>query len=496
MSAKEKPTKTKERPSREGGSAKKKTKKRKARERAAIRPTDHGADKAADRTDGEIRLGRLLGADSLLDIDVDSKEELLRVLAERVALATGYPSAEQILRSALEREAVVNTYVGEGVAVPHARVSSFDGFAIAIARNRKGFPYGVETDEPVKLVILLVGNEALQNEHVRLLADIASVVRDESVREEILDLPDAPSVARVLDTGAKKGRRRRPAQITRMLLSHARKIAQGVGANAVLVAVENPEELTILKRLPQCDSFIVATRSARIAESAEKIVSRVIRLPRTPLGQHTFVRLGTLMGVTKGFISRDDVVAFISGKPDGNLDTITVIGIWKEFGRFLTASGEVSPKVSHGVLERVVILTSELGVEGREGKPIGTIFVIGDPDELAPYCQQLIINPFRGYPEEERNILDPTLRETVKEFASIDGAFIVKGDGVIHSAGTYLRPGNVEVDLPGGFGTRHRAACAITAIADCIAVTLSESTNHLTLFKKGAVVLSTEKAPT
>ena len=468
-----------------------KAKRPKSKERS---PPKAGAkERAAKKADAGARLGPLLSPDSLLDIKVESKDELLMALAETVAGATGHPSSEEIFRTAREREAVVNTYVGEGVAVPHARVPSFKGFAIAIARNRDGFPYGVDTDEPVRIVIFLVGNDEQQHEHVRLLAAIASAIKDKAVREEILESPDSAAVARVLD-GETQAPRRRPEQITRLLLSHARKIASGVGATAVIVSIDNREELTILKKLPRLDSFIVATRSTRVAEAADKLVKRVIRLPGTVLGQSTLVRLAALMGVTKGFVSRDDVVAFLSGKPDGNLDTITVLNIWKEFGRFLNASGEISEQIMPGVLERVLILASELAVEGREGRAIGSIFVIGNPEELAPYCQQLVINPFRGYPAEERNILDPTLRETVKEFASIDGAFVVQGDGVLASAGTYLRPGDVDVELPGGYGTRHQAACAITSVSGSVAVALSASTGNLVLFKRGAVVLATERS--
>jgi DNA integrity scanning protein DisA with diadenylate cyclase activity len=101
----------------------------------------------------------------------------------------------------------------------------------------------------------------------------------------------------------------------------------------------------------------------------------------------------------------------------------------------------------------------------------------------------MVMNPFRGYPEEERNILDPTLGETVKEFAGIDGAFVVRGDGVVVSAGTYLKV-TQDVSLPGGYGSRHRVACSITSTTDAVAVSLSQSTGEVTVFKNGAVVLN------
>lgn len=474
----------------------------KAQDSARVRPdrassasSDTDGERASDaRSSGaeEFRLGSLLRDDCLFDISVENKDELLHSLAEAVALASAYPSAKQIYNSARERESVVNTYVGSGVAVPHARVSSFEGFAIAIARNPSGVPYGVDTPEPVQIVIFVVGNESLRNEHVRLLAAVANLVKNQKVRQQILEAEDVAAVRKVLDAGAQSPRRR-PRQVTKQLLSHARKIARDVGATAVLVAIENPEELKILKKLPRRDTFIVATSSPRIAEDAEKLVSRVLRLPSISLRRDTLVRVGTLMAVTSGFISRDDTVAFLSGQNSAGLDTITVLAISREFGKFLTSSGQISASISATVFERVLTLATELSVEGREGKPVGSIFVIGNPETLSPYCQQLVMNPFRGYPEEERNILDPTLQETIKEFAHLDGAFIIREDGVIHSAGTYLKPGSVDTaELPGGLGTRHQAGAAITAAEDCVSVVLSQSTGQVMLFKKGKVVLSTE----
>ena len=97
--------------------------------------------------------------------------------------------------------------------------------------------------------------------------------------------------------------------------------------------------------------------------------------------------------------------------------------------------------------------------------PVGTLFVIGDSDQVLTQSHQLVINPFHGYPENERNILDPRLEETIKEFSAIDGAFVIRGDGVILAAGAYLAPrSKLDEKLPQGLGTRHEAAAGITAM--------------------------------
>jgi diadenylate cyclase len=105
----------------------------------------------------------------------------------------------------------------------------------------------------------------------------------------------------------------------------------------------------------------------------------------------------------------------------------------------------------------------------------------------------MVINPFRGYLDEEKNVLDPSLGETLKEFSTIDGAFVVRGDGVILSAGTFLKPERASAGLPSGLGARHAAAAAVTAGSAALAVVVSQSTGAVSLFKGGVRVLALEK---
>ena len=109
------------------------------------------------------------------------------------------------------------------------------------------------------------------------------------------------------------------------------------------------------------------------------------------------------------------------------------------------------------------------------------------------HSDQMILNPFRGHPRAKRNVLDPELEETIKEFATIDGAFVITGDGYIESAGVYLRSTVPGVELPAGLGARHQSAAAITAATAAIAVTVSESTGTVTVYHGGKILIEIEK---
>jgi len=127
-------------------------------------------------------------------------------------------------------------------------------------------------------------------------------------------------------------------------------------------------------------------------------------------------------------------------------------------------------------LEEVIQLAVEIAREGREGRKIGTIFVVGDVEQVLDRSRPLLLDPLYGHPSELLHVERPDLRETVKELAQLDGAFLVADDGTFVSAGRY-----VDVDLSSpvsflpGLGTRHAAAASITQTTGAVAVVVSQS---------------------
>ena len=224
----------------------------------------------------------------------------------------------------------------------------------------------------------------------------------------------------------------------------------------------------------------------------------MIQAPYFPESRTGQIKIGIILAISRSFINKTDTVVCVSGNSNiGTFDTLIVLDIEKEFQFFFTATRSIlPPDVKPEVLERLLGIASEIALEGREGKPIGTIFVLGDTNTVNTFVRQLIINPFRGYSEAERNVLDPALDETIKEFASIDGAFVITGDGIILSAGSYLRPSGNEAELvalPSGFGSRHAASAGITMCSNALAITISESTGMISIFKNGNIVLTLSK---
>lgn len=154
---------------------------------------------------------------------------------------------------------------------------------------------------------------------------------------------------------------------------------------------------------------------------------------------------------------------------------------------FKISTHKLTENVDSAAFESLINIALELAKEGREGKKIGTAFVIANLDDIKPYLKQLIFNPFLGYAPEHKRIQDPKLKETMKEFAQLDGVFIIDRDGTVISAGTYLDIDTSKIDVGQGFGTKHRCCAAITKAISAIALVLSES-GVVRIMKDGKIV--------
>jgi len=131
--------------------------------------------------------------------------------------------------------------------------------------------------------------------------------------------------------------------------------------------------------------------------------------------------------------------------------------------------------INTDVLEKVLYLAVEIAREGREGRKIGTLFTIGDEDAVMSHSRPLVLDPLFGHPAENKLITLHDVRETIKELAQLDGAFVISNSGVAVSAGRYIDVLTDGVSIPLGLGSRHMAAASITRETKAVAIVVSES---------------------
>jgi DNA integrity scanning protein DisA with diadenylate cyclase activity len=187
------------------------------------------------------------------------------------------------------------------------------------------------------------------------------------------------------------------------------------------------------------------------------------------------------------------VIAIYSGFEPGAVDSVSYIRLDEHLGR-LTARDlrNLRTRVPFETLKLVLDLAVEIGREGREGKPVGSLFIVGDSRNVANFCRSSGFDPVKGYTRKERSLRDSRVREGIKEIAQLDGAFIVSSDATVESSCQLVGADAPEVTLSHGLGARHLAAAGITKVTSAVAFTVSESNGTIRIFQDGAVVLRVE----
>ncbi len=264
--------------------------------------------------------------------------------------------------------------------------------------------------------------------------------------------------------------------------------AANIALNAeadVIVSLEKSEESTKEKKMLKVAIFRKKTN-----KKFDKIEYHT-PLRKTQIGNILPIKDILSEAIAKEYIKKNDRVICVEDE-NVSMGFRGMLFIFDVDELFFNISLADFPKnIPTEVVEAIITIAQEISAEGREGKHIGTTFILGKEEEIKPHIRQIIINPFRNYPEEERKITDPNLKETIKSFAQLDGAFIINEEGIIITAGAMINnniPGVEPVYLP-GFGTRHNSAATLTKATDAIAIVVSSSGGAIRVFKEGKLLM-------
>ena len=283
-----------------------------------------------------------------------------------------------------------------------------------------------------------------------------------------------------------------------MLVEHAFQMARALGIKTLLVQADGLRDIRNVERLQSDERIIWIRRDAQ--DEPERAPTRAshgaVTIPEHASARLSQIKLALFVALMEGHLEFAESVLCLSGVVGSNrLDTLLVANAKRDFPWFekATAAGRAVAKAT-SVVARVIEIALRFAREGREGRSIGTCFVIADAEETAGYTSQLILNPCAGHARKVRNVQNPAFLETLRELTAIDGAIIVNTKGVVESAGTYLDAPRRKAKVKPGLGARHAAGAAITAVADAVSVVVSESSGHVTVFGDGKALLELESS--
>ena len=152
-----------------------------------------------------MKLSEILTLDRIdTHLDATDKSDVLRALSKLINGAAA-PSTPTLIEQVLgEREKLASTGIGDGVAIPHGRVAGLDHFGAALAIRREGVPFDAIDGQPASIFFAVVGPEKAAGEHLKCLARIGRVLRDDVVRNRLLSA-NGPADALAIVTSADAG---------------------------------------------------------------------------------------------------------------------------------------------------------------------------------------------------------------------------------------------------------------------------------------------------
>ncbi|MGL6076841.1 MAG: DNA integrity scanning protein DisA nucleotide-binding domain protein [Fimbriiglobus sp.] len=287
---------------------------------------------------------------------------------------------------------------------------------------------------------------------------------------------------------------------TTQLIQTARDLVKGLPADAVLLLTETSLDWEEIARiLVGVKVFVAAENPALLKPLKDDERWHIIEMAYESLPIQERLSNALLHAVTSDSIQPGahvvvlyNGIATLEDAPEP-IDSVSVIHLGEHLERMTSQDLRIlGPDIPIDVLRAVVDLATEVGREGREGQPIGTIIVVGDTRRVLKMSRFQNFNPFRGYTKSERDVRDKSVREQIKEIAKLDGAILIGRDGIAEAACLYLDVPSDGIDVAKGFGSRHMSAAGVSRHTKAIAFCVSQSSGTLRIFQDGAMKLHIE----
>jgi len=133
-----------------------------------------------------MNLSRFLSADRIVDLTARDKAGALRELSAVLCTSRDVTDGKAFQKAIIDREAILSTGIGLGIAVPHAKVSSVRDFTVAIGRSKAGIEWESLDGHPVTIVVMIAASDKQASEYTKLLAALVTRVKPDEMRRKIL----------------------------------------------------------------------------------------------------------------------------------------------------------------------------------------------------------------------------------------------------------------------------------------------------------------------
>lgn len=268
-------------------------------------------------------------------------------------------------------------------------------------------------------------------------------------------------------------------------------VARAAKVDVVICVTEGGKLFRCIRKYAHGAPLVAATPSQRTYQALSEEGYDVVRLPVRVPNRFKEARHAIAAALQAGKVQPGDFVQCVIGQ-----------GLFGAHGDFLALADveedaahvplhdliKITDGVKPTVLDAALELACRIGLAARRGKRVGAVFMLGDSKNVLDGARPLVLNPLQGHSDKERMITNSAIHDMLIELAKLDGAFVVRGDGFIQTAGTFLEPGS-DIQPLHGLGARHVSAAAVTARTHAIAIVVSATDGNIRVFSQGTTVM-------
>lgn len=145
-----------------------------------------------------IKISKYLEPNLVLFLDVDTRDEALKAMTSRLYEVGKIPDPAIFYKAIIDREKIVSTGIGMGVAIPHAKLPAYDDFFIAMGILQKGIEWDALDGAPVRVIFMIGGPDDKQTEYLQILSRLTFALKDEQRRKKMLTMNSAAAIIDLL----------------------------------------------------------------------------------------------------------------------------------------------------------------------------------------------------------------------------------------------------------------------------------------------------------
>lgn len=140
-----------------------------------------------------IKISKYMNPNLVAFLSVEGRDEAICAMVDLINAAGKLSDKKTFYQAIMDREKVVSTGIGMGVAIPHAKLPEYDDFFIAVAILEKGVDWKALDHAPIRIIFMIGGPDDKQTEYLQILSSLTMTLKDEERRKKMLTLnsPDA-----------------------------------------------------------------------------------------------------------------------------------------------------------------------------------------------------------------------------------------------------------------------------------------------------------------